>query len=95
MLVPLPAGIDSAILQIAQADAASQNLLVAQAAQLRIAATNQQVLIAQAKATGAGMQTQFPATNFGHVMQSIAQVIAGRSVIGASRADLLLQPGRV
>ena len=85
VLIPLPAGIDTTILEIAQADSASQNLLVAQAAQLRIAATGQQALIAQAKAAGASLQTPFPATGFGGVLQSIAQVIAGRSVIGASR----------
>ena len=84
-LVPLPSGIDSAILTIAQADAASQNALVAQAAQLRVAAQQQQVIINQAKAAGGTLQTQFPGTSFGNTMQTIAQVIAGRSAIGASR----------
>ena len=84
-LVALPAGIDSAILSIAQAEGASTNAIVAQAAKLRTAATQQQLLLTQAQAMGANLATQFPTSGFGNALKSIAQCMAGRSVIGASR----------
>jgi len=56
----LPDGIADAIMAIAQGDSKSQNLLIAQAAQLRIQALNQQALIAQAQVAG-NLKTQFPA----------------------------------
>jgi uncharacterized protein (DUF1501 family) len=85
LTVALPAGINSAVLRIANADATSQNGIVAQAAKLRVAAYEEQALIGQAQSAGASLQTVFPATGFGNVMKTIAQVIGGRSVIGASR----------
>ena len=91
--VPLPTGIDSAILAIAQADGASSNRLVAEAGALRVAASKQQIIIANAKAAGSTLQTQFPATAFGGQLKTIAQVIAGRSVIGASRQIFYCQQG--
>lgn len=84
-LVALPAGMDNAILSIAQADSSSANLVVAQAAKLRAAATQQQLLITQAQAMGANLATQFPNSDFGNALKAIAQCMAGRSVIGASR----------
>jgi uncharacterized protein (DUF1501 family) len=84
-VVTLPAGINSAIANIANGDSASQNKIVAQAAQLRIAAFNQQTLLNQARAANGTLQTIFPTSPFGRVMSAIAQVINGRSVIGASR----------
>ena len=83
--VALPGGLDDAVLAIAKNDASSTNEIVAQAAQLRVAATKEQVILSQAQSAGASLQTQFPATNFGNAMKAIAQVINGRSVVGASR----------
>ena len=84
-LIALPSGIDNAILSIAQSDISSKNSLIAQAATLRLAAQKQQVLLNQAQAAGANISTQFPNSGFGNVMKTIAQVINGRSVVGASR----------
>jgi uncharacterized protein (DUF1501 family) len=83
-LVALPAGIDSAVLSIAASDATSTNSIIAQAAQLRIHAYQEQNLIDQAQTSGT-LKTVFPTSGFGQVMSTIAQVISGRSVIGASR----------
>ena len=83
--VALPGGLDAAVLAIAKNDAGSANEIVAQAAQLRVAATNEQVILDQARAVGATLHTAFPNTRFGNALQSIAQVMNGRSVIGASR----------
>lgn len=83
--VALPAGLDAAALAIARNDAASTNEIVAQAAKLRVAAASEQVILSQAQAAGASLQTAFPGSNFGNAMKAIAQVINGRSVIGAAR----------
>lgn len=84
-LVALPAGMDAAILQIAQADGVSTNNIVAQAAKLRSAATQQQLLLAQAQAQGANLATPFPTSGLGNALKAVTQCIAGRSVIGATR----------
>jgi uncharacterized protein (DUF1501 family) len=91
---PLPAGIDKTIIAIAQNDSKSQNNLVSQAAQLRVQAMNQQALLSQAMDAGATLKTQFPQSGFGRGMQSIANAINGRSVIGASRQIFYLQQGQ-
>jgi uncharacterized protein (DUF1501 family) len=85
LLTPLPAGINAAILAIAQNDSQAANQLVAQAAQLRVQALNEQTLLAQAQNSGTALTTVFPTTSFGQNMQGIANAINGRSVIGASR----------
>jgi len=90
-LVPLPAGLDAAILAIAQNDSNSSNKLVAQAAQLRVQASRQQALIVQAQQAGAGLSTVFPQTVFGQSLSAVASLINGRSVIGASRQIFYLQ----
>jgi uncharacterized protein (DUF1501 family) len=90
---PLPAGIDQAILSIARNDSQSQNNLVSQAAQLRVQAMNQQVLLSQASSAGGGLKTQFPQSGFGQGLQKIANTINGRSVVGASRQIFYLQQG--
>ena len=87
---PLPAGIDQAILSIAQNDSKSQN----QAAQIRVQTMNQQVLLSQATSAGATLKTQFPQSGFGQGLQTIANTINGRSVIGASRQIFYLQQGQ-
>jgi uncharacterized protein (DUF1501 family) len=85
--LPLPVGINSAILSIAANDAASKNQIVSQVAQVQAAAFKEQEIISQAIASNGPLKTVFPQTQnrFGNVMSTIAQVINGRSVIGASR----------
>lgn len=84
-LVALPTGMDAAILAVAQAESQSPNAIISQAAQLRVLSAKQQVVLRQAQAAGAGLQTAFPASGFGNVLKTIAQVMAGRAVIGAAR----------
>lgn len=84
-LVALPTGMDAAVLAVAQAESQSPNALIAQAAQLRVLSAKQQVILKQAQAAGSGLQTTFPSSGFGNVLQTIAQVMGGRSVVGASR----------
>ena len=84
-LVALPTGMDAAILAVAQAESQSPNALISQAAQLRVLSAKQQVILKQAQAAGSGLQTAFPSSGFGNVLKTIAQVMGGRSVVGASR----------
>jgi uncharacterized protein (DUF1501 family) len=91
--VPVPAGLNAAVLAIANDDMNSPNNIVAQAAKLRVAATNQQKLISQAQNAGSTLQTTFPTTPFGQQLQIIASLINGRSVIGASRQIFYCQQG--
>ncbi len=83
--VALPGGLNDAVLAIAKSDAGSANEIVAQAAQLRVTATREQVLLAAAQSAGSGLRTVFPGTSFGNSLKTIAEVINGRSVVGASR----------
>jgi len=92
-MVPLPSGIDSTILAIAEDDSNADNLLVAQAAQLRAKSMGQQTLITQAQQSGNPLKTVFPSTGFGQTLSAIASVINGRSVIGASRQIFYAQQG--
>ena len=84
-LVALPAGMDAAVLNVAQAESQSVNALVAANAKLRMVSAQQQVLLSQAQSAGGTLQTAFPSGYFGSALQTIAQVINGRSVVGASR----------
>ena len=84
-LTALPNGMDAAILAVAQAESTSPNAIIAQAAQLRVLSAQQQVTLKQAQAMGSGLQTVFSSGGFGNSMKTIAQVMSGRSVIGASR----------
>ena len=84
-LVALPTGMDAAILAVAQAESQSASSLIAQTAKLRVLSAQQQVILKQAQTAGSSLQTVFPTSGFGNVMQTIAQVISGRSVVGASR----------
>ncbi len=81
---PLPSVLDNAALQIAQSDASSRNALVSQVAKFRTSAMQQQVLMDQAMHYSA-LKTVFPTSAFAQTMQRIAQLINGRSVLGASR----------
>lgn len=84
-LVSLPTGMDAAILSVAQAESQSPNDLIAANAKLRVISAQQQVVLQQAQTAGASLSTAFPSGAFGNVMKTIAQVINGRSVVGASR----------
>ncbi len=84
-LVALPTGMDAAVLAIAQAESQSPNAIIAQAAQLRVLSAKQQVVLRQAQAAGSGLHTVFPTSGFGNVLKTIAQVMAGRSIVGAAR----------
>jgi uncharacterized protein (DUF1501 family) len=92
--VPLPSGIDAAILAIAHDDSNSQNSMVAQAAKVRASAMNQQLLLAQAQSAGGTLKTTFPATGFGQQLAAIASVMNGRSIVGASRQIFYCQQGQ-
>lgn len=84
-LSAVPGQLESAILSIANADASSTNEITAAAAKIRIAATQQSLILGNAQSAGASFATTFPSGTFGNAMLAIAQVIHGRSVIGASR----------
>lgn len=88
----LPPELNNTVLRIAQADASSSNLLLAQAAKLRVAALQQQTLIDQASSYRP-IQTAFPSSGFGYTLKKIAGIMAGRSVIGASRQIFYVQQG--
>ena len=79
--------------QIASQDSSSNNEMVAAVAKSRAAAMEQQVLIDQAMQYGT-LTTQFAGlTGFGGVMRIIAQVINGRSAIGANRQIFYVKQG--
>jgi len=89
----LPPGMNEIIEQIATQDSSSSNEMVAAVAKFRDAAMQQQVLIDQAMQYGT-LRTQFgDPKGFGGVMSTIAQLINGRSVIGANRQIFYLKQG--
>lgn len=90
---PLPVGIQDTILRIAKADSSSSNAIVAQTAQLRVAAMKDQQLLVQAQSSGNPLKTQFPNSGFGNELQAVARVLNGRSVIGAKRQIFYLRQG--
>jgi uncharacterized protein (DUF1501 family) len=84
-VAPIPVSLQSAAMSLAAEDSSSFNQLIAHAAQLRATAVQEQLLLAQAKTAGSTLKTQFPSSVFGGVLTTIAQLINGRSVVGASR----------
>lgn len=88
----LPLGLQKAISDIAKVDSGSTNALVQQAAQLRVAGLEQQSLINQASSYKA-FKTAFPGDGFGSTMKTVAQIIAGNSVTGATRQIFYTQQG--
>lgn len=81
----LAGGMNEAILSIAKADCTSSNLLVAQAAKLRVRSMQQQVLIEQAQQYGQPLQTVFPNNPLGNSFKAIVQLMQGRTIVGANR----------
>ncbi len=88
-----PAGIQDAILAIAQNDTQSSNQIVSQAAELKVQALNLQTLIAQAQTSGPPLKTVFPGSGFASSLQAIASIINGRGAIGASRQIFYVRQG--
>ncbi len=84
-LAAVPGELENAILSIARDDSSSTNEITSAAAKIRVAAAQQEVILKQAQSVGSSLKTVFPNTNFGNAMKAIAQVINGRSAIGASR----------
>jgi uncharacterized protein (DUF1501 family) len=82
---PLPPGINAAILAIANHDVTSPNYLVSETAKLQRMAFNEQDLLLQAEAAKGTLRTVFPDTNLGGALRTIAHIVNGRSVIGATR----------
>ncbi len=91
--VPVPAGLNTAMVNFAQRDCQSANQLVAHTAQLRLASMQQQTILQSALQAGSSLSTTFSTTAFGNVMKAIAQVINGRSALGASRQIFFCQQG--
>jgi uncharacterized protein (DUF1501 family) len=86
-------GMNELIEQIAIADSGSSNEMVAAVAKYRVDVMKQQILIDQAMQYGT-LKTQFSeSTAFGRALRTIAQVINGRSVIGANRQIFYLKQG--
>ncbi len=90
---PLPVAMQDTILRIAKNDTVSKNAIVAQAAQLRVTAMNEQQLLVQAQTAGPTLKAQFPNSPFGKELQAIAQVLSGKSVIGAKRQIFYVRQG--
>jgi uncharacterized protein (DUF1501 family) len=84
-LTPLPDALQASILAIAQSDATSSNKIVQQCAQLRVQSAAQQAIITQSLNSGGTIATSFPSTQLGQALMTVAQLISGRSVVGASR----------
>jgi uncharacterized protein (DUF1501 family) len=83
--IAVPTGLQDAIRSLTQQDMLSDNLLVSEVAHLRNSAMAQQVILNEAAAYGTPPNSGFSGSAFGSAMKTIAQIINGRSVIGASR----------
>lgn len=83
--VAVPTGLQDAIRSLTQQDMLSNNQLVSEVAQLRNSAMAQQAILNEASAYGALPNLGFSGSAFGSAMKTIAQIINGRSIIGASR----------
>lgn len=90
---PIPVDLRNVAQSIAAQDLQSSNHLVAQAAEVRFDALKQQVILSQAMSAGNPLKTQFSGSAFGTALRSIAQIINGRSVVGASRQIFYCQQG--
>jgi uncharacterized protein (DUF1501 family) len=84
-MAAIPIALQNAELSLANLDSSSPNQIISHVAQLRIASMQQQLLLAQAKAAGSTLNTKFPTSAFGGALNTIAQLINGRSVVGATR----------
>jgi uncharacterized protein (DUF1501 family) len=83
--IAVPAGLQSAINTLVRNNVQSDNLIVSKLAQLRESAMNAQATLNQAASYGQPLKAAFSSSAFGATMQKIAQIINGRSVVGAAR----------
>lgn len=83
--VAIPTGLQDAIRNLTQQDMLSDNALVSEVAHLRNSAMAQQAILNEAATYSSLPNTGFSGSSFGAAMKTIAQIINGRSVIGASR----------
>jgi uncharacterized protein (DUF1501 family) len=83
--IAIPAALQAAVRTLAQADVNSDNLIVAQVARLRESSMAEQSILSQASQYGSQLAAKFSTTALGASMKMIAQIINGRSIIGASR----------
>jgi len=81
----IPIDLQAAANSLAHVDAQSKNVILSQVAKLRVSSMAEQDLLNQAEASGAILKAPFSSSAFGRNMQTIAKIIQGRSVIGASR----------
>jgi uncharacterized protein (DUF1501 family) len=83
--LPLPPELLDPTITISSLDGQSNNELVQRAAQMRASALQLQTILQQSQKAGSTIKTVFPTSTLGQDLQSIAQVINGRSVTEASR----------
>jgi uncharacterized protein (DUF1501 family) len=88
----IPPALNSVIGHMAATNKVAQDELVQQHAALRVQAMASQSILDQA-ASYVTVKTSFPTSAFGAGMQKIAQILAGRSIIGASRQVFYIQQG--
>lgn len=83
--IAIPSSLQAAVQTLAANDMQSNNRIVAQVAHLRQSSMAEQALLLQAAQYGTSPTAKFSTSAFGASMKMIAQIIGGRSVIGASR----------
>lgn len=88
----IPASLNAVIGSMAATNKSVQNEFVQQHAALRAEAMASQSILDRASSS-VTLKTPFPISTFGRGMQKIAQIMAGRSTIGASRQVFYIQQG--
>lgn len=83
--IAVPIDLQAASLSLTQQDESSDNLLVSQVAKLSSSAMIEQATLDQAAAYKSSVSASFSSSAFGSAMKQIANIINGRSVIGATR----------
>lgn len=83
--IPLPEALADPTASIAGIDGESSNALIQRAAQLRSSTLQLESILQQSQTVGSTLTTTFPASTLGTNLQSIAELINGRSVVEASR----------
>lgn len=83
--IAVPIDLQAASQSLTQQDESSDNLLVSQVAKLSSSAMIEQATLNQAAAYGTSISASFSSSAFGSAMKQIANIINGRSVIGATR----------
>ncbi|GGH12384.1 DUF1501 domain-containing protein [Silvibacterium dinghuense] len=81
----LPSGLLDPTNDIAVIDESSANEIIQHAAALRVSTMQMQNVLTESQTAGSTLKTTFPTSALGQNLQTIAEVINGRSVVGASR----------